>query len=147
MTTVTINIPMRNANELTSRSYKSTRGSPKTHHCNLFPKNKLIVDKRQQKKCQWVRFFHFTFFLSAQEKTHNTKMIYFVLWTRRLQWNSPSHKKLEMIKNEFFSNKNHVVSHSALLPFSIISSYARAIGEKGGKNYVQKHTDNSLEDN
>lgn len=39
------------------------------------------------------------------------------------------------------------ILRSPLLPFSIITSYARAIVEEGGRNYVQKYSDNSLEDN
>lgn len=70
----TINILMRNANELTSRWYKSSRvrGQQPERHCNSVPKN----SQRQKaaEKCQWVRFFHFTFFLfvSAEQQKKRT---------------------------------------------------------------------------
>lgn len=45
----------------------------------------------EKKNCQWVRFLLQLFFLSSlfpfcrPRKTHNIKMIYFILWIRRLQ--------------------------------------------------------------
>lgn len=70
-------------------------------------------EKRQKKGIQWVRLaFFISLFFCQRKTTHNIKMIYFVLWIRRLQWLA-DHKKLKIIKNKFFSNK--IISLIAVL--------------------------------
>ena len=94
------------------------------------PKKKWVAEK---KNCQWVHFsrqvFFPSLFLFVDRENAQYKNDLFYIMNKEVTMHIHSHKKLKIIKNKFFSNKNHVLcfflSLNAILDYYFIQKKGR----------------------